>query len=181
MNCLESFTFTKRWYLYQLDETTKQIKQEVDLTNNPTYKLSELVIPANTLNYGIFQAVYEINTTAVQLFKFSSSNSTYFFVRPSGFFVFGIENGITNVLIGSDQRFYLNASNYSMDFDGVIDPSTLNYRYYCQTIDSTNQSFGMQMIDLYTYKTDSSLTMNRNLTCFSSNGKFFLTIKIYFN
>ena len=56
MNCLESYTFTKRWYLYQLDDTTKQIKQEVDLTNNPTYKLSELVIPANTLNYGFFQA-----------------------------------------------------------------------------------------------------------------------------
>ena len=179
MNCMESYTFTKRWYLFQLDETTKEIKKEIDLTNNPTYKLSELVIPANTLDYGIFQAVYEINTTAVQLFKFSSSNSTYFYVRPSGFYVFGIENGITSVLIGSDQRFYLNASNYSMDFDDVIDPSILNYKYYCQTIDSTNQSFGMQMIDLNTYKTNPSLLMNRNFTCFSSIGKRYFVIEFY--
>ena len=171
MNCFDSYKFTQEWTVYQLDLSTQQIITQINILTNPTAKLYELAIPANTLDYGLYKAVFTVNTTAIDFFKFSSSNATYFYVRPSGFYVFGIENGITSVLIGSDQRFYLNASNYSMDFDDVIDPSTLNYRYYCKTIDASNQSYGMQMIDLNSYKINSSLVMNRNTTCFSSSGK----------
>jgi hypothetical protein len=179
MNCYDSYKYTQEWTLFQLDPSSKQIIKQINISSNPTAKLYELVLPDNTLDYGLYKAIFTVNTTSIEIFKFSSSNSTYFFIRPSGFYVFGIENGITSVLIGSDQRFYLNASNYSMDFDDVIDPSILNYKYYCQTIDSTNQSFGMQMIDLNTYKTNPSLLMNRNFTCFSSIGKRYFVIEFY--
>ena len=180
MNCYESFTYAKRWYIYQLDETTKQIKNEIDLANNPTFTLSELVLRENTLDYGLFKAVHEINTTC-SVFTFFSRNETFFRIRPSGLFVFGIQNAVTSILIGSDQRFYLNASNYSIDYDEIINPADLNYRYYCKTLDLTNQSYEMQIIDLYSFQANSSLVMNRNKTCFSSScKKIYYVIKVLY-
>jgi hypothetical protein len=158
--------------LNQIDPVTHNISKVVDLANNPSIVSTELYIQENTLSYGLYEVIHEVNVTKTVYPYVTATNSaySYFKIVPTGLVINGIENGITSVVIGSNQEFYLTPTNYSYDLDELADLSSLNYKYYCRTIDLTSNLIdNSTMTDLSTYKSNTSLTMNANKNCFASS------------
>lgn len=95
----------------------------------------------------------------------------YIEVVSSGIQVFGLQNGVDYIVIGSQQEIALNPAEFSFDMDGYISPKLLNFKFYCQLVDfnSSNSVFNNTDLDLKTLK-------NKNLvnssSCFNSTGKF---------
>ena len=158
--------------LNSIDSVTHSISKVVDLSNNPSTSSSELYIPENTLFYGLYEVLYEVNVTmtAFPYINFTNSAKSYFKIVPTGLAINGIENGVTSLFIGSNQEFYLTPANYSYDLDELADLSSLNYKYYCRTIDLTSNLIdNSTMTDLSTYKSNTGLAMNANKNCFFSS------------
>ena len=99
--------------LNSIDSATHSILKVVDLSNNPSTSSSELYIPENTLTYGLYEVIYEVNVTMTvdPYINFTSSGYSYFKIVPTGLAINGIENGITSLFIGSNQEFYLTPAN----------------------------------------------------------------------
>ena len=168
----ESYTLTKQWALKAIDLATYQVLKVVDLSNNPSIVSSGLYIPENTLYYGLYEVIYQINVimTAYPYLNTTISGYSYFKIVPTGLTINGIENGVTSLFIGSNQEFYLTPANYSYDLDELADLSSLNYKYYCRTIDLTSNLIdNSTMTDLSTYKSNTGLAMNANKNCFASS------------
>lgn len=167
-----NFTLQNYWTLNEVDPKTLTNLNDVDLSKNPTSKSSELVIKENTLTYGLYKFQYQVIATFNKISEISSNiPETFIKIIPTGLAVFAIQNGVSNILIGSLQSFNLQPSVYSIDFDNLIQPSELNFTYYCKTVDlsdpnSINASVGS--IDLLTFK-NQALIMDRNLSCFGNN------------
>lgn len=118
-----------------LNKTTNKPIDTVDLSKNPTSKLSELVIKGNKVDYGLYKFELFVNVTfnvSVTL----TSNVVYSYVEviPSGIAVYSVKNGVSNILIGSNQEFLLQPALYSYDMDDVITADKLGFVLYCQTI-----------------------------------------------
>ena len=143
------------------------------MTTIPTASASELVIPANTLPYGVYKFTYAVNVVLSNGSILSNTASTFGRIVPTGFIVFALQNGIFRQLIGSQQSLDLNPGAYSIDPDNVISPSSLNYTFYCSTLNlSSTTPISLINTDLLTYKQNSQLAMASNRTCFSSNCKY---------
>ena len=179
--CNTSSTYEYTWTLTLVDSG-----QNIDLTANPTYLSSELVIQSNTLTYGVYQFNVQVNVITSQYGTFTNTNQTFIQILPTGLAVFAIANGIESQLIGSSQPFVLNPVGFSFDMDNLVAPSNLVFDFYCQTISLTQSSSSSSQIrssSLKAYLTNSSLTLAWNTTCFDtlSNSLFrvitFKTIK----
>jgi len=169
-----SFRFASKysWSAKRLD-----IVQTIDLASNPTLQSSDLVLQPNTLDYGSYMFTLNLNIDimnsdgSVITQTLSSSLKATRKICPTGIVVNAVKNGISSVMIGSQQNFSLNPALYSADLDNLVAPSVLKFKFYCLTLlkNSTNPS--QQNIDLYTYKNVPQLLMSRNGTCFDSNSK----------
>jgi hypothetical protein len=166
-----NFTYTQinQWLLNRVD-----IVQSIDLTSNPTSNSPGLVMQANTLAYGTYEFIYQVNINVPGMNSggsFTSSISTYIQIVPTGLAIFALQNGISTILIGYGQTQVLDPTKYSFDFDNVASISTLSYKYYCVTILTSLSAISSSSIDLATYKSNPKLSMSSNQTCFSSSGK----------
>jgi hypothetical protein len=153
-----------------------------DLSANPTSLLSELVIKENTLAYGLYKFQFQVIATFNGNSQISSNLAeTYFQIIPTGLVVIAISNGVSSVWIGTNQEFILQPSVFSIDFDNIVQPSQLNFTYYCKTVNLTDlNTINSQgnSIDLLTYTNNQTLVMDRNLNCFGKNSNFFVHKKI---
>ena len=181
--CNYSYTLTNVWQLTRLD-----VPQNIDLSLNPTWQSSELVIQANTLAYGLYAFSFNVQISMLTSGNLNgnqtSSVTTYVQIIPTGLAVFAVQNGRSNLLIGSSQVYVLDPLTYSFDFDSVVSMSSLTFVFYCNTVDLTLGPVQTQnTIDLLTYKSNSKLPMTWKQTCFSANSMFFnmiLLIKVFF-
>ena len=171
--CKTNFTYENKWKLTKIDLNTFADLSTIDLSSNPSSQLSELVLNENTLAYGLyrfqFQVVVKFNGN-----KQISSNlaETFIEIIPTGLAVFAIENGVSSVLIGTKQSFDLQPSVFSSDFDNIIQPSELNFTFYCQTVNLSDQnsiSTQASKIDLLSFKNNQTLVMKRNANCFGNS------------
>jgi hypothetical protein len=173
----QTYALAYIWTLNQIISTVN--KSNIDLTQNPTSCLSELIIQANTLMYGLYEFNLEVNLVTSDKSASASSSSyikTYIQIIPTGIVVNAIENGISSILIGSQQNLTLNPSKYSFDLDNLILPSQiLQFKFYCTTVlisSSFNQSLIQSQEDLLKIKTSGiSSSLSRNRTCFDSISK----------
>ena len=94
--------------------------------------------------------------------------------------MFGIENGVSNQLIGFQQTFILNPAAYSFDIDDLILPTSLKFKFFCTTVPLNTVANNIN-VDLKTFKNDSQLIMTRNKTCFESNRRILLVRMFIFN
>ena len=175
-NC--NFTYQNKWTLTQVDPQTLKILKLIDLTKNPTSKLSELVIKENSLAYGLYKFRYHVEVTFNGISQIASNVAeTFIQIIPTGLAVFAIKNGVSSVLLGSLQSFNLQPSVFSMDYDNVTQPNKLKFVYYCRTVnqsDTSSFTSSSNQIDLFTYKYNSSLIMNKRLNCFGNSSNFTL-------
>ena len=179
----QTFTLTYSWSLNQISNSVN--KSYIDLTQNPTSHSSELVMQANTLAYGLYEFNLEVkityNNNGLLTTSMSSFLKTYIQIIPTGIMVKAIQNGISSILIGSQQNFTLNPSKYSSDLDNLITPSQiLQFKFYCTTI-LANSTLNQSQEDLLSIKTSGiSSSLSRNRTCFDSISKFcFLNLFLF--
>ena len=148
-----------------------------DFVSNPTYHSAELVVQANTLFYGLYQFTCRVDITSDSFASLTNTLtntvSTFISIIPTGLAVYAIQNGVSSQLIGSSQVFQLNPMAYSFDMDNLVSPISLQFQFYCKTLNSLNKNSSSSQYDLYSYKMNSSLTMTANETCFSSNSSNF--------
>ena len=140
------------------------------MTANPTAQLPELVLQSNTLAYGLYQFKFQVDLTlSTSQVAMSNSIETFIQIVPSGLNVIAIQNGIQSQLIGYNQAFSLSPANFTVDLDNLILPSSLSFQFYCQTIQLNDNSKTSNQLNLQTYKSNTSLSMKWNDTCFASN------------
>ena len=177
-NCNETQqTIQNSWAMDQLDPN---ISSNTDyLLNNPTANSSCLVIQSNTLVYGLYKITFYAKIILKLDGKVYGSNvSTYIRVVPTGIVVNALESGVQRISIGSNQTLIFNPVFYSFDLDNIVSPQSLSFIFFCQTINANETFVSKENIDLYQYNMNSSLIMNSNLTCFDSNSKLLLFLKL---
>ena len=175
--CNTNFTYQNIWTLTQLDPQTFVTLENIDLSIYQSHQSTELVIDENTLAYGLYKFKFQVIVTFNGNSQISSNMAeTYIQIIPTGLAVFAIENGVSSVLLGTKQSFNLQPSVFSIDFDNIVQPSQLNFTYYCKMVnlsDANSLNTPASSIDLLSYKNNQALTMDRNLNCFANNGIFF--------
>ena len=163
--CDSNYSLTNTWTLDRID-----VPQTVDLTDNPTSASTELVIQGNTLAYGTYRFTFVVTFLMPNNTILLNTAYSYVQIIPTGLAVFAFQNGVSSVLIGSQQQISLDPAAYSYDFDDLVTPSTLQFNFYCYTI-QLNSSFPISRTNanLLVYKQNSQLQMTTSQTCFSSN------------
>ena len=176
--CNTNFTYQNIWTLTQLDPQTFVTLENIDLSIYQSHQSTELVIDENTLAYGLYKFKFQVIVTFNGNSQISSNMAeTYIQIIPTGLAVFAIENGVSSVLLGTKQSFNLQPSVFSIDFDNIVQPSQLNFTYYCKMVnlsDANSLNTPASSIDLLSYKNNQALTMDRNLNCFANNGIFLI-------
>lgn len=171
--CKTNFTYRNIWTLTQIDPNTFKKLSNIDLSTNPTYRSSELVFVENVLEYGLYIVQYQVTLTFNgNSQKSSNIAKTYFEIVPTGIVVYAIENGVSGVLIGTKQSFNLRPSVFSMDFDNIVQPTELAFKYFCKMVnlsDPNSLNIRASQIDLLSFANNDSLIMDRNLNCFGNN------------
>jgi hypothetical protein len=165
--CNLSYTQAYLWTLNKINSGVTQLK---DLSANPTFASSEIVIESNTLEYGLYEFTIQVEIKVLSS-VLKSKVSTFVEIIPTGLVVFGLENGIQSISIGFSQALVLNPIKYSFDFDNMASISNLSFKFYCSPISNYNY-IGSSLSDtgdkdLATFKRNSSLKMS---PCFTSNG-----------
>jgi hypothetical protein len=173
--CNYTYSLDYIWSLRRVD-----IPKVFDLTKNPTFKSSELVIQSNTLDFGLYEFIFQINVVSTDLKNVSNTANTFIQIIPSGLAIFGLLNGISSQLVGSSQSFTLNPALYSLDLDYLLSMNMLNYTFFCNSINyNWLNSSSKATIDLATYKKNPQLIMEWNVTCFDSKSKILQFIFIF--
>ena len=173
-SCNFTYTINYKWSSNLIVNSTLMIK--TDLTSNPTWQSTSLVVQPNSLAYGLYAFNLQVNVTISKPTNtlLTKSITTHVQVNPTGLAVNGLQNGVSGLLVGTQQSFSLNPASFSLDIDYVIKQSSLLFKFYCFTINPNSNPLinTSQSIDLLTYKSNSLLQMNSNSTCFSSNCNF---------
>ena len=109
----------------------------------------------------------------------SNTASTFIEIIPTGLAIFALQNGVSSVLVGSQQILFLDPESFSIDFDYLVLPNSLNYKFYCTTINLNSTLASNEInIDLLTYQQNSLLEMTSNKTCFSSNSNHYFVFRL---
>ena len=170
VECDTAYTTEYTWTATILNSTDFQPIRTFALATITNTKIPTLVVLENTIDYGLYQFKLDfIVRYGIAGSKHKSAEAvTYYEILPTGIAVFAIDSGVTSVKIGSGQLYMLKPTLFTIDFDYLMNPNKLDYKYYCRTIDLTN-SFGANssMTDLQTLKLLNP-PMNRNVSCFGS-------------
>ena len=113
-----------------------QNNNEISLISNPTANTIELNIAEKFFNYGLYRIVFNYSATIFATNEVQYSEiDTYVEVIPSGIIVAGLQNSVTDALIGKMQAYELNPRSYSYDLDGLIHINSLTFTFYCKLIE----------------------------------------------
>ncbi len=171
LNCGDNMNNFIQWTIYSVDATTGDIKKQINLQNNPTLQYSELVIQPGVLTYGLYKFVF---TVTMDISIYSNSIDHYVKIEPTGIVVFTMKGGVAEITRGYAQDFVLNPIQYSFDLDNIVSGSSLNYKFFCQSVDNgIANGFPMSSftdkIDLMSFQQNlfPKFKMSINKTCFS--------------
>ena len=167
--CNLTYTQTFKWFLNKIYSNSSQ---SVDLSSNPSSISSEIVIKPNTLDYGVYEFICQVNILLTDSGKVYTNNaSTFIQIIPTGLVVYTLQNGIQSISIGFEQSLNLSPPKYSFDYDNLAQIKNLTFKFYCSPINSNSIDVS-KSIDLASLKRNSSLIQ----ACFSSEGfKLILT------
>jgi len=104
---------------------------EIEFDKKIITSRSELYIPSNILQYGIYQL--ELRVTIEDNPNLTNSSSVYVEISPSGVTANLVPLGTSVVTSGDQQNLILNPGNYSKDSDGFeFNSSDWKYEYFCR-------------------------------------------------
>ena len=123
---------------WSIRNSTNNNLSEIEFDKKIITSRSELYIPSNTLQYGIYQL--ELRVTTKDNSSLTSSSSVYVEISPSGVTANLVPLGTSVVTSGDQQNLILNPGNYSKDPDGLeFNSSDWKYEYFSRFYPSTNQ------------------------------------------
>jgi len=139
---------------WSIKNSTNENFSEIEFDKKIITSRSELYIPSNTLQYGIYQL--ELQVTTKDNPSLTNSSSVYVEISPSG------------VTSGDQQNLILNPGNYSKDPDGFeFNSSDWKYEYFCRIYPSPDQFVKINsffQLNQFEYKgNESSLTIFANV------------------
>lgn len=174
-----NFSVIRQWRIFQMDTGV-----ELFIADNPTLYSPRIVIRSNTFDFKRYSLVYfltmKLDTGYLQSIKneFTTSTKLYIDIISSGIQVFGLQNGVDNIVIGNQQEIFLYPRKFSFDMDGYSSTENFQFKFYCYLVDSNkaNASFNGTLIkDLMSLKNVGTVDFN---SCFNSTGK--LKISFYY-
>lgn len=157
-----------------MNKSNLDVISDIDLSSNPTSFSSEILIKENTLEFGLYRFHLQVIVYFKSKMSVKNADETLIEIIPTGLAIFGLENGASSTLIGSQQAITLSPGVFSKDMDEIITPDKLAFKFYCKTINPYDKNEKSSSIDLATYKSNSSLKLIRNQTCFGNDSKLFL-------
>ena len=86
--CNYSYFLNYSWSLKKVDSFPVIY---IDLTTYPTFISSELVVPSNTLDFGLYEFIFQISVVSSNLNNVSNNASTFIKILPSGLAIFGLQ------------------------------------------------------------------------------------------
>lgn len=163
--CNQAYSVAYEWSLNYVD-----LNKSIDLTNNPTFQSSELVIQPLSLNYGMYFILVQVNFS-LSLNSFSLNDWTYVEIIPTGLIVNSMQNSASYILIGSQQMLTLDPATFTIDLDYLVSSSSLSFRFFCDKINISSTNVNQNTtFDLFSFKINKSQP-DAFATCFNSNGK----------
>ena len=157
---ISSHTIKYNWFAHRIE-----FSQLIDLSLNPTSSSSELVIHPNTLAYGVYNFVVQVDLSSELYGNLSTTADRQIEVIPTGVVVIAIANSVSSQLIGSNQSFTFNPAAYSYDPDEIVAPSSLTFDFYC-TILNVNAASSYSVSSDQSLKSYNSISTQWNQTCF---------------
>ena len=158
--------YEKLWEVYKFDSNLNFIP---NLTGFSKPFSDEIVIAANLLDYGDFKFVFKIigtfNGSPKQVKNYS--RETYIRIKPTGLAVYGLQNGVSSVTIGSKQSLNFFPIKFSFDFDSIASIQNLTFDFYCRKL-SNNL---LNISDNYRQDLKQYPILSNNLNCFNSTSK----------
>ena len=170
-------SFTKCWPIYlsqwsinKINSSTGQTIQSMILPATVILNNLNLTLPLNgALANGVYQVFYQLMLPSIS----QLNTSTFIKVLPAYFDVLGFY-GERKQSVGPFDSISFEPSFFSFDPNGIVQPTTLSYQFYCILIDSnTNQPSNFNQT-LYSIKPNvllSSSQISSSATCFKSSGE----------
>ena len=151
---------------WSIKNSTNENFSEIEFDKKIITSRSELYIPSNTLQYGIYQL--ELQVTTKDNPSLTNSSSVYVEISPSGVTANLVPLGTSVVTSGDQQNLILNPGNYSKDPDGFeFNSSDWKYEYFCRIYPSPDQFVKINsffQLNQFEYKgNESSLTIFANV------------------
>lgn len=172
LRCNLTLSNERKWQLFLVNQTNGNHISQIDLSNNPTEKNSEIVIRPNILRFGLYKFVFNVRMIGSSLLgrRFESSIDTYLRVVPTGIVVWGLKGGVAERRLGMNQELKFTPSKFSFDQDGLVSISSLKFKFYCTVVDSGivrpyPSRNSREKFDLFSLK-NASYPMSSNTTCF---------------
>lgn len=139
-NCQLNFKSTKAWTLYKVDQNDN-ILSAIDVASYPSYSTAQLIIEANTLDYGNYRFTYNVSiNTLNDLNQVTNASNNivkvYFKIKQTGISVNFLQTPVKYLVIGKQQSITFDPRLYSYDLDEYAPINTTIFKYYCRTIDS---------------------------------------------
>ena len=108
-NCKIPYNVSMYWNLYLYNSTTLEWNQ-MNITDNPTWQNSEILITGNTLDYGMYKFEFFCDMFFVfqgQYDAIQSVRVSYIQIIPTQIAVFAIEGGMNEINVGYMQPLEL--------------------------------------------------------------------------
>ena len=151
---------------WSIKNSTNNNFSEIEFDKKILTSRSELYIPSNALQYGIYQL--ELRVTTIDNPNLTNSSSVYVEISSSGVTANLVPLGTSVVTSGDQQNLILNPGNYSKDPDGFeFNSSDWKYEYFCRNYPSADQFVkinGFFQLNEFEYNgNESSLTIFANV------------------
>lgn len=161
MRCRLNSVNVKEWLVFRVDSaSSNQSRLHLNSDVNPSVNFASLVLPTNTLEYGLYRFVFKVSVANFE--SISCQIDTYVRVVPSGLVIsalgvksYGTHGGGTiEITRGVNQDIQFNPFINSYDLDSVVTMTSLKFNYLYQIIKN-----GIQ-------QGYSSLTLTNSSNCF---------------
>jgi hypothetical protein len=120
-NCNDSLSMSARWSIHRCISNCS-----TPIQINPTVitTFSELYIPSQTLDYGIYEL--RLTVTTIIALNLTSTASAFITIIPSSIIVNLIQVEASMIANGFNQNLTLNPGIYSVDLDGFVFNGTVS-------------------------------------------------------
>ena len=175
LRCNSTLSNEKIWEIYKLDENTGAEEKIIPIESNPTKNYADLVLKANTLEYGLYRLVYSVKMLCIQ--TLTAQVDTYLRIIPTGLVLSSLRlaqpmyGGSIEITLGLNQTVVFDPILHSFDIDLLADITRLAFKYTCQIVDS-NSPQGYPQASNETFYLDDLKSISRQF-CFSSTSIFF--------
>ncbi len=169
-----NFSVTYEWTVNKIDPSTKNLLQNVNFNSTIPINLTTLIIPNATLSYGYYQVIFQA-IVSLSFIQTISNATSYIKVLPADYLITAFSQAAVNLLVDPLESISFVPAFYSTDPNGIVDPSTLNFNYYCILTDKNTvqeSNFNQPIYSIQPNVVDlTGDQINAINTCFKSPSK----------